>query len=290
MPAYKRQHYLPAVYLKNFTLDGAHATRSSNLWRIDPSRCVSVTVESQCAEDFMFSRKEPKKTEEMFQQIEGRYGAAVRKIWTGEDPKVGDSLALILTMIELHARNAVHQNLTGHEGVDAYNRRLDSFFTRMLLEMDASRSATPEEIRDHLKQHWRVRLLRTAENMLLTSDHPSQWLSWDKSNESVAVDFILMPVTGFMYAIAYDRRRSKVRGNSLTESDEIVLATNQIHQCGEAVYMAEKPTDDVVWRVRKEWKDRVSPTTRTDLEKWDLNVRVPPREDMLSFLRRAAPT
>ena len=80
MPPYKREHFLPCVYLKNFSPHGVHATRDSKVWRVDQKRCAFVSVDSQCAGDYLYSKENPKESEHEFQAIEDAYASALAKI------------------------------------------------------------------------------------------------------------------------------------------------------------------------------------------------------------------
>ncbi len=97
MASYKFQHYLPTVYLKQFSTDGLAATRKSMIWRLDEQRHKRVSVPSQCAEDYFYSASDAKMTEEMFGKSEEVYGRTVQQIWAREEKQAGtDYFGLIL--------------------------------------------------------------------------------------------------------------------------------------------------------------------------------------------------
>lgn len=203
MPEYKRQHYLPAAYLKDFSADAAKATRKSHVCRIDVRNSRSVSVESQCSGDYLFSRRAPKVTEEMFQEMEAAYVTALQKIWEGGAPNSFEYFALIVCMFELYTRNLAHGRSANLEGVEAYQRRNSTFMSRLILERQRDELATFPEMLAHLKEFWRVRLFRSPGGEILTSDHPCRVGNWDRNE---AVRFAFMPVTSHVYAVAFDRR------------------------------------------------------------------------------------
>lgn len=68
---------------------------------MDVSRAVPVTVESQCAGNYLFSKGNPEKSEEDFRQMENAYGRAMKKIWAGGVPRVFEYFALIFATLDL---------------------------------------------------------------------------------------------------------------------------------------------------------------------------------------------
>lgn len=282
MPRYKRQHFLPCVYLKNFSADGARATRLSKVWRVDAKRSILVTVESQCSGDYLFSKTNAEKSEREFQAIEDGYAAAIAKIWSGGDPTVFEYFALMASVFDLYARNIVHENYTGREGGHAYQLRMVSLLNYLIVG-NQSREALPEtEIFSRLKQHWRVRLFKTPPGReILTSDHPVLCFNW---GEGEAIDFLLMAVTPTICAVVFDKRTTVTCGHTLTETDGKnfyhALATHA-HSC---LYTASMPENVLIESFAMLWKQRTSPRTVTDAEKWSLDLIVPQKQDVFTFI------
>ena len=73
MPGYKKQHWLPAAYLRNFSVDGAKSTRKSMIWRIDERIRKKVPVESQGFDDYHYSQEAPEEVEREFRVGEDFY-------------------------------------------------------------------------------------------------------------------------------------------------------------------------------------------------------------------------
>src|SRR5579871_1830175 len=281
MPGYKRQHFLPCVYLKNFSSDGVQATRLSKIWRVDAKRSILVTVESQCSGDYLFSKTNAEKSEREFQMIEEGYAAAVAKIWSGGDPTVFEYFALIASVFDLYARNISHENHTGGEGGHAYQLRMMSLLNRLIVGNQANEALPEAEIYALLKQHWRVRLFKTPPGMeILTSDHPVLCFNW---GDGEAIDFLLMPVTPTTCAAVFDKRTTGTSGHSLTETDGKnlyhALATHA-HSC---LYTTSAPENVLVESFGILWKERTNPRTIIDAEKWSLDLIVPMKRDAFSF-------
>src|SRR5215475_915659 len=119
MPAYKRQHWLPAVYLKNFSHE-SELGRRAFLWRYDGNTMMKVAVESQCEGNFFYSKEQPEATEKRFWQSEAAYENCVKLIREKKPSSAVDYFSLIFTIFDFHARNAIYANNTGKEGVYAY--------------------------------------------------------------------------------------------------------------------------------------------------------------------------
>lgn len=283
MPAYKRQHFLPCVYLKNFSPERAKATRDSKVWRIDSRRTLSVSVKSQCAGDYLFSKTAADKSEGEFQAIEQAYATAVARIWEGGDPTVFEYFALVVAILDLYARNISHENCTGSDGAHAYRLRTISLLDR-LIAGNRSREALPqEEAFARLKEFWSVRLFLTPPGReIVTSDQPVLCFNWGESDD---MDFLLMPVTPGVCAAVFDKRTTQIHGHRLTESDGthlFQLTAMHAHSC---IYTTSEPTPEVINAFRRLWQRRFNPRTITDREKWALDLILPPRPDVFTFIR-----
>ena len=86
MPAYKKQHYLPAAYLKYFSKDQALCNRNSWIWRYDGKVTRRVPVESQCFRDYFYSKENAAKWEHEFQRREESYCRFVDELRAGKEP------------------------------------------------------------------------------------------------------------------------------------------------------------------------------------------------------------
>lgn len=137
MPAYKRQHYLPVAYLKYFSIDQSACDRDSWVWRFDGRQQKRVPVESQCSSDYHYSKQDPQTAESIFSKLESRYCAALDKIRAGREPSELECGNLLICMFDFFIRNAVHQNHTGKEGIEAYQIRSRIFWNEIFLRKTA---------------------------------------------------------------------------------------------------------------------------------------------------------
>ncbi len=281
MPAYKRQHFLPCVYLKNFSPDGIRATRDSKVWRMDEARCACVPVKSQCAGDYLFSKQDPRKAEHEFQAIEEGYASALAKIWTEGEPTVFEYFALIFATFDLYTRNIAHENLTGLEGVQAYNLRTLTMLNRLVVGNYEAEALSPAELKAQLMRSWGVRLFHTPVGEIVTSDHPALCFNWGKTS---AIDFILLPLTPTVCAVIFDKRTTRTKGSTLTVDDGATLFDALVTHCNSCIYASSEPDKGVVETFRILWRRRSPPHTTTDPEKWALELIIP-RSNAFSFVQ-----
>jgi hypothetical protein len=242
-----------------------------------------VPIRSQCAGDYLFSKGAAKKSEDEFQTIEDGYAASVAKIWSGGDPTVFEYYALIVGVLDLYARNIVHENRTGGDGAHAYHLRTLSLLNALIVGNRSGTALPQPELYALLKTHWGVRLLFTpADREIATSDHPVLCFNW---GEGDAIDFLLTPVTPKACAAVFDKRTTKIFGHLLNETDGTnlfrLLATHA-HSC---LYTSSPPVQGSIDAFRGLWKQRANPRTITEAEKWSLDLIVPPRRDVFSFIR-----
>jgi hypothetical protein len=281
MPAYRRQHYLPAVYLKQFSADGPNATRTSSIWRLDQQRSVCVSVESQCAKDYFYSLCDPEGTEEMFRGMEAAYGRIAQKIWSGEDSTERDFFGLILMMFDLHCRNVCYANRTQEENVHAYRVRIHCL--RQILMGDTCGTVSDQQFGEHLRTVWRVRLLKaTRGDELATCDNPVLWFTFD---ETADLHLMVMPVTPFYCAVAFDRRFSRAVGSNLSTTDESHLNNLQVLNCCECLFTLNELTAGEQQSVRDKWKGREKPFGYVDEKQWSASLKLADR-DCFSFLTK----
>jgi len=268
--AYRRQHYLPAVYLKQFSADGPAATRNSMIWRLDEQRHMRVTVRSQCAENNFYSSSDAKATEEMFQKFEGIYGRIAQKIWAREEPAKRDYFGLILMMFDLHCRNRCYANETGEENIHAYRVRIHCLRNQLLMGK-SSENVTDAELLTHLRATWKVRLLEpTSGNELATCDNPSIWFTLDDTSD---LHLIVMPITPYCCAAAFDTRYCHVTGGRLVSEDEVLLNRYQVLVCGECLFTSSELSMEEQASVRRTWKEREKPSGTVDRKQWTVNLQ-----------------
>jgi hypothetical protein len=284
MPEYKRQHFLPVAYLKNFSSLDAQCARQSKLWRIDQTQCLHVPVSSQCFGKYLFSKADPKKSEESFQKIEKGYAAAMIKVWNDQCPTAYEYFTLMLAAFDFLTRNITHENCTSQEGIYAYKQRMTSFLNRVVFKNISSNTLTLDEMHERLKENWKVRLFRSPDGLsIITSDNPVMHFQLDKNNE--ASDCILFPLTPSICAAIFDKQHICACGNVLQESDLVHIIKLLASQCNECLYASKQPNETELATLQCLIRDRSKPISVTDSEKWEFDTPVMPRPDIFSFIR-----
>jgi hypothetical protein len=109
VPDYKRQHYLPAAYLKYFSVDQTQCNRDALVWRFDGEGQRLVPVKSQCHDDYFYSKEKAEEIEQTFGILESEYCECVDKIRAGEQLSEKQCGRLMLFMIDLFLRNDIHE-------------------------------------------------------------------------------------------------------------------------------------------------------------------------------------
>lgn len=264
-----KQHYLPAVYLKQFSVDGSDGRRRSKIWRLDRNICQLVTVEDQCRERFYNSEAEPAKAEKLFQNYENLYAQLACKIWAGEEAgSAHNYFGLIAFMLSLHFRNPSYKNLTKDERIVVYVNLEGEFLLQILgVVVDPNHPS-----REHLEMFtkcWGVRLMRAIEDFLVTSDNPAQIF-----HQEGIPRLITLPITPQCCAVAFDRRAfASVWSQELSKQDIERLNRLQVHSCVNALFSAAQQTTEDVQMVRGVWTKRNPPPGFVSDEDWRSNYR-----------------
>ncbi|SRR5579862_163483 len=266
----KKQHYLPAVYLKQFSIEGSDATRKSKLYRLDRNFSGSVTVEDQCREDFYNSAASPVAAEALHQKYEDIYGKLATRIWAGENAgSEYNYFGLIITMLNLHFRNPAYENRTGDERISVYTN-LEAEFLEQSLGVRPDPVSPSLEHLALFKKCWGVSLMKTVEPSLLTSDNPAHIFGEDNVPR-----LITLPITPQVCAVAFDRRKfPKVWSQDLSALDVGRLNSLQAHCCISAVFAAEEISPEDAVKIRDIWvKRREAPPGFIDALEWRPNYR-----------------
>jgi hypothetical protein len=270
MPSFKKQHYLPSVYLKHFAAVGPNAGRNSKVWRFDVKASRLVSVQSQCQADYFYSRNAPQFAEQTFQGMENEYAGIAHKIHDRKNPTEKEYFGLILMMLDLHIRNPVYANRTNSENIHAYNIRLQCVLNDILVDKRKSNPSHADLVAQ-LKQNWRVRILWTdVDRQLLASDNPALWFTLD---ESGALHFMILPISPAFCAFAFDNRRLVMNGDgALSDSDGALLNERQVRSASSALYSAMELTTVQQALVKDVWRNRTPVGGFVDDEMWSLNI------------------
>jgi len=238
----KEQHWLPCVYLKEFSSD-LSKRRKSEVWRFDGSRSIYVSVDSQCRGEFFYSKTCAKEAEHFFNDIETLYGGCVNKIKAGanQTPTHREYFGLILMLFDLHLRNNAQQNLTSQDNFEAYKTRVFHFLRDMLIHKSEG-IPTENETKAHLHKHWRVRIIRpTPSSEFITSDNPTMIFS---ANDRHDCHYAILPISPDHIAVAFDERFVRILSDRTKQADNMILNKNQCRQALKCVYSREQLNEE----------------------------------------------
>lgn len=287
MPSYKRQHYLPAAYLKYFSTDQNICNRESKTWRCDGKTIRCVSVISQCFGDYFYSRENAAEVEVNFQKSESLYSSCVEKIKANIKLTPNEYGSLLVVMFDFHLRNAIHENRTGKEEIEAYRLRNRLFIQQMLLGRSDG-LYTQREMIAHIEKYWNLRVL-TAQSgsQIFTSDNPSVWHTFRKNKPGMHM--ITLPLTPFHVAVAFDRRVLQVNDGILTEEDERTLNAGQIENASQAFYSSAKFSADNVRLLDENIKQKAETRCFINEQTWSLSLKNVFPEFMFSFVKLNPP-
>jgi hypothetical protein len=288
MAEYKRQHYLPAFYLRYFSEDQSNCRRDSLVWQFDGKHTRRVPVESQCSKKYFYSKKNAADAEKMFQRREEIYCGFVDKIRAGQEPEIQNFGDLFLCMCDLHLRNAAHMNLTGQEGIDAYDDRLDLLFRGLLLGM-AKRKLLLEDIKRYLQANWRLEIIpRPTEFRFITSDHPVIFMTRSNPPDPKnPLQIILLALDPSNIAVAFDRRFVLVEKKTATAADVTLFNTGQVNNAIKFVYSSAQFTGNDLTFFTDVFLQRKSPYSEVTVKGWKLSLTYLPPQAHYSFIAQA---
>jgi hypothetical protein len=293
MPEYKKQHYLPAAYLKYFSDDQAVCNRKSWFWRYDGKEPRRVPVETQCFADYFYSKKNAAESEQGFKRREVSYCSFVDELRAGKEPSRISHGDLFLNMADLHLRNAIHKNLTEDEGLEAYNVRLVLFFGRLLLgETEGESSLDIGRIKKHLFDFWRMEIIPSPRDIeFVTSDNPSVFATCKRPlrDGKPPLQLIFTPLDPHYVAVAFDRRCIAIRQQEATLADVAAFNLIQTQAAENCVYKASPFKDSDVLMLQKIFGKRTKAVCEVTDEGWRSYLIHLPEESRFSFMQLTPP-
>jgi hypothetical protein len=266
-----KQHYLPCVYLKQFSVDGQTADRNSLLWRLSRHGHKQVPVESQCYERNFYSATDSVEAENLFQSYEDLYGTLAQRIWNGDPNRsIREYFGLMFFMVSLHLRNLAYE-VSPKLGprIEVY-KLLESQFIHHHLMGSPDCASTLEQQLERLKDFWGVFVYTSAsENRLVTSDNPALWFSTDDSGN---LHFMILPVMPNSCAIAYNREVISLAADPLSPADADVLNEAQVKSCLKALYSDAPFSEENQQESAEFWTRHKPPSGFINDQEWQPNI------------------
>jgi hypothetical protein len=241
MPGYKKQHYLPTAYLKNFSSDETKRSRSGNVWRLEGKSMRSVPIVSQCSSDYHYSKNRAEEIEKGFQKSEQAYTKCVDLILKDRPATRIDYGNLLIAMFDFYLRNRGHENWTGEEEYDAYRARQWGFINELLTQQKGG-NVDEDGLIKFIETNWRLRILSPPEGCsFFTSDHPSVWLSLN--SVTPALHMVFLPVSPTTMAVSFDSRVFEAVGDRISVEDLVTFNVGQIHSYHQCIFSATAFTE-----------------------------------------------
>lgn len=190
----RRQHYLPATYLSQFSLDPSQGRRARILRIPRSGASCEVSAESQCAQNYFYSEDtaaekaawgalesdwRPIVTESFNAQISGTFAAR-----------------LAMQLISLAVRNAAFENASSDERLEITQRVQASLFFHAGIKVGKAREAPV------LPPTWRGHVIKTVEeHLFIASDNPVIFFGHPSSNR---LSCLGAPLSSRSWAFVYD--------------------------------------------------------------------------------------
>jgi hypothetical protein len=240
-------------------------------------------VISQCFGDYFYSRENAAEVEANFQKSEMLYCSCVDKIKANKPLTPNEYGSLLIMMIDLHLRNAIHDNQTGKEEIEAYRLR-SRLFTQQILLGRTDDLITNKDVIIHFEKYWNLRILAVQPgNQIFTSDNPSVWHTFRKNKPGVHL--VTLPLTPFHVAVAFDRRVLQVDDGTLTSEDQQILHAGQIENAAQAIYASIDFSPDNLTLLEELYKQKSKAGCSVNNQTWSLSMKFVLPGFMFSFVK-----
>lgn len=190
----KRQHYLPAGYLSQFSVDPSLGRRSRILRIPRIGEICEVTAESQCAANYFYS-KDTAAEKAAWGSLESDWTPIVAEAFNTQIS--GDFAGrLAMQLISLAVRNAAFDNKSSLERLEITQRVQNSLIDHAGIRLGSSRAAPL------LPPTWRGHVIKTEEeHLFFASDNPVIFFSHPSSDRLSCLGAPLSPRS---WAFVYD--------------------------------------------------------------------------------------
>jgi hypothetical protein len=216
MAAYKKQHYVPVAYLKNFRSNPSETNRKKQrIWRDDSHEVLEVKVEKQCCEDWAYRKpnERPEESEQGFKKFEDDWRECLVRARSGKP----ESALLTMQQLMFHFRNlSVKWELADMDAFDAIWNAVVAFAEKQVLELPEGTRFTddPKHVSDF---PWETRLIAFGAPVLVTSDNPSVVTALPQRGRAYGPLFL--PVSPSELLVTVDPTRIRFNGNSPEDRD-----------------------------------------------------------------------
>jgi hypothetical protein len=226
MPEYKKQHYVPAKYLKDFSDDGY-------LWLYNGDQHKRIHYKSQNQEDYFYTKVEAEATEKIVGQGERNLFDRLENLDSVIKSEL-ESAMLLFSAIDLYLRNPKHNNDIDTERSKAIENLHCDYITQIFLGLKQTYSKELEGMFYYLTTNWRLGILKISEDSqshFITSDCPT--VIFSEPNLADTPLFVFLPIshkkglffTNISYYFFNQKLQDESQAISVTESDILSLNT-----------------------------------------------------------------
>jgi hypothetical protein len=264
-----------------------NCSRESQIYRYDGKNQHLVPITSQCAENYFYSREKAQETENFFQRGENLYCQCIDKIRSGTPLTLQNGGNLLLMMFDFYLRNAAHRNLTGKEGIDAYNLRSRIFMGKILPHREDDRT-TSAEIVAHINENWGVYIVAATSSIFITSDHPSIFTVLNPSRRNIEI--VTLPLTPHYMAVGFDKRFVQIISDVANHEDERTLNAGQLSNAKQCIYSSHPIPNEHIATINQHFSNKKNDAPSEVFEnEWKMAAGHLPKEYYFSFMRLIPP-
>lgn len=257
----RNQHYVPAVYLQNFSENRTLRNREALVWCFDGTAAPSrKKVKRICRQEWTYSERAPEQEKDYFSRSEEAWGEAARELTTG-DSSFNPLLItpLIFNLLVLHFRNVAYRNISGGERLDVMNgaciaAALSDFVGIRAADADARLPGNwAELIVGAMQKHWCLSIVGADRFQLWTSDNPVLRLAPESRPDCI---FYGAPVDPRRWIFAFDRRKMHIEGAVADDRETHLLNFLIAAHSNETIFTSLKPSEAELDHARRGFASR----------------------------------
>ena len=282
----KKQHYLPCVYLGNFSSELDRNIRKRNLYRNDgrgrPN--VRVPIESQGVEDFYYGVLGADEVESDFGGVERDYGRIYQDV-ASVYPVRKDLKKLLAHFLVILTRGKAVQNLLTKPFYQAFSLALYQFGEHYLYDQQLT-ELRDERFTRYLQNRYVEVILTSRGKELITSDNPALVLT-DNRGKSMLLG--MLPLSPSKLLVIYDKTNVQFKQTRLSESDVSAINGLQAANSIQAVYSDTPLDSEALEKLDGLFQRRLGPNIVVEENEISYDFRLA-REvvDQLSFVLRTS--
>lgn len=256
----KKPHFVPIAYLQYWNINGNPNGRDSSIYWTDGKKCNQQSVKKLAVQSGLYSKKDPNKAEDHFNEFEGDWSKLVMQLNNGNPsrPEILASLLLLQSSYFL-LRNPNFDNKSSEERIHVYKEATEVYWREVLMGGEPKKE---HEAIKHMLKLWNCHLLIAQEKPWITSDNPVVLLSY----KGITPAIIFLPITPTYALIAIKNDALQLTNKKITAKDTSHLNSYSVINSIRHVYSNKEFKPDEVESISKSLEQRPDTENWIDLE------------------------